>query len=336
MNNIIEMKQPILSYSYNKIIEIIKKIILIDNYKIDMLLFYPKKKEWFDKNILYVAEIIKKNPDITKSINYYKGSGYYLLNSILINEKLPFILSHLSRNLRENKTKINTKTLYIFPDDVEKIKLYEKNKIISHINNIDILFKKNYLDDCILFRGINENNYVKKNIDKLRNMEIFINLSTSYIKNKVFKNNENEILFKNYSSFSLNPFISLKFINKYNNKNISYFLIIKVKKEHNIPGFFLSDIYDNKSNNFSSYNSIYDEEFEILISRNLKIKILKIKEIKIKNNKILQNLSIKNAYESKNSESKIIDKKIKIIYAETLPFEYPKEPNFDGYKYLCV
>ena len=166
-------------------------------------------------------------------------------------------------------------------------------------------------------------------------MEIFTNLTYSKIKNKVFKNNENEILFKNYSSFSLNPFIPLNFINKYN-KNISYYLILQIKKEHNIPGFFLSDIYSNKLNNFSSYNLQDYDEFEILISRNLKIKILKIKEIKIKNNKIQKNLSIKNVYKSKNSESKIIDKKIKIIYAETLPFEYPKEPNFDGYKYLCV
>ena len=165
-------------------------------------------------------------------------------------------------------------------------------------------------------------------------MEIFTNLTYSKIKNKVFKNNENEILFKNYSSFSLNPFIPLNFINKYN-KNISYYLILQIKKEHNIPGFFLSDIYSNKLNNFSSYNLQDYDEFEILISRNLKIKILKIKEIKI--NKIQQQLSIKNAYELKNSKSNNVNyKRIKIIYAETLPFEYPSKPNFDGYKYLCL
>ena len=340
MNNI-DIKQPILSYNIDKIIDIIKKIIMIDNYKIDIFLFYPEKKEWFDKNILFISKILKNNPDITKSIMYYKNIGYILINTILINEKLPFILqsSKLLKNFRENKTKINTKSLYIFPDDIEKIKLYEKNKINSHINNIDMIFqKKNYLDDCVLFRGINENNYVKKDINQLTDIQMFFTLSSNKIKNKVFKNNENEILFKNYSSFSLNPYIPLNFINKNIDNSISYYLILRIKKEHNIPGFFLSNIFNNNLNNlnnFSSYNSIDYDEFEILISRDLKIKILKVKNIK-KNNIVQKNLSIKKTYELKNLKSnKINYHKIKIIYAETLPFEYPSRQYFDGYKYLC-
>ena len=337
MNNIIEMKQPILSYNIDKIIDIIKKIIMIDDYKINIFIFYPKKKEWFDKNILFISKILKNNQELIKSLVYYKNYGYILLNSILINEKLPFILKSLkvSKNLKNNKTKINTRSLYIFPDDIEKIKLYEKNKILSQINNIDSIFQqRNYLDDCILFRGMNENEKIHDNLDKKTNMKIFSNLANSIIKNKIFKNNEDEILFKNYSSFSINPFIPLYFMNKYNNST-SYFLILKIKKEHNIPGFFLSNIFFNNNINFASYNLIDYDEFEILISRNLKIKILKIKNIKINKDK-KKFLSIKNIYNLDYLKTiKTTHKNIKIIYAESLPFEFPNIPDFNGYKYLC-
>jgi hypothetical protein len=326
-----------------KLIEnIVKSIISKDStkFKYNYEIFFPLKKEWFEINIKYLNNIKNDRPDILKSLIYYKGNGYYMLNKILINGKLPFILiydSYDAQNLKANKTKFNTPVIYIFPDDIEKIKLYERNKIINHIKNIDYVFtKKEFkLSDCILFRGIHSSSYSKNTSNN--DYAIFEKLISSSTTNIQF--NSEEILFKNYSSFSLNPLVSINFSGTYNKNSVSYILILNIKKEHNVPGIFLSNIFFNINTPYK-YNNIKGDEMEILISRNLKIKILKIKIIENKINKdtSFSYKSLKEIYKEDNKKENLVNKKkiIKIIFAESLPFEYPGELNLDGYKYLCV
>lgn len=332
------INQKVIKLDMNTIIKIIEQLYkknFKNDFNFDIKIFFPKKKDFFD---FYIEQIsLIKNNNLSESLIYYKGYGYKIINKILINEKFPLILKYneYKSKLKINKTKFNTRALYIFPDDIEYIKKYEQNKILNHIKNIDGLFKKDFckLSDCILFRGMQEkiqsNN--SKNID---DYSIFDKL-TGFKNTKIFDNNKNEILFKNYSSFSFNPLVSLNFSESYDDSDIPYFIILNIKKEHNIPGFFLSgSLFE--SNNTQKYNENKYDEIEILISRNLKIKILKITKIK-KNKKMNHPESIKNIYSKDSLIKKHTEKYFKIIYAESMPFEYPSELNIqDGYKYLCM
>jgi hypothetical protein len=331
-----DINQNILKNSMNKIISLIKDIILQKSSK-DLKDFFPKNKNFFYNYILKLNELYKNNNKILESLIFYKSNGYIIINKILIYGKFPYILSYphieYNLNLKSHKTQLNTQSLYIFPDDVDRIKRYHQNKILNHIKNLDNILNKDFckLSDCILFRGISS----ELNLNSLTNIDDtkLYNLLHDYQKkSKITFNNKDDYLFKNYSSFSFNPNMALKFLQK-TSKFKSYFLILNIKKEHNIPGFFLSDLFffANKNNdiNITKYNSINYDEIEILISRNLHIKILKITKLKFKDNIFS---SIKNIYNDNLDKEYSID----IIYAESLPFEQPPELNIEGYKYLCI
>jgi hypothetical protein len=160
------------------------------------------------------------------------------------------------------------------------------------------------------------------------------------IKNKKILNKEDEeFTFDNYISSTFNINTALNFTN-YLNSNI--FIILNIKKEHNVPGLYLSKIFFNDINNINNIgNKIIkniDSEAEVLLHRNLKIKILKIKNINIKkpayNSK---SYSIKELYET--NKKKVDIKKqiqIKLIYAESCPYSLPNVfiPE-NKFKYLC-
>ena len=321
-----DINQNILKINIDEIINIIKNIINTKDTK-NIKIFFPKDKKYFYNYVLNIKELYKNNDNLLESLVFYKGYGYNIINKILINNAFPFILSYYNTNLNSHKTPLNTRSLYIFPDDIEHIKEYYQNKILNHIKNLDNIFTKDFckLSDCILFRGFSIHNNEKMKINNVDDKKLFYYLEKHKTPNISF-NNKDDFLFKNYSSFSFNPFIPLNFIN---NRHTSYYFILNIKKEHNIPGIFLSDIFFSKYNNINGYNKIIGDEIEIMISRNLHIKILKITKLKIKHN---QYKSIENIY----TNIKPIDKYIKIIYAESLPFEIPDKPNIKGYMKVCL
>jgi hypothetical protein len=132
-------------------------------------------------------------------------------------------------------------------------------------------------------------------------------------------NKEKQVIMKNFNSFTFNPYVALKFV-----KENGYLLVLKIRKENKVPGIFLSNILWNNKPTFNNYSKKKYEEMEVLISRNLKIKILKKKEIQVSNDIIK---SINDIY---NKNMNYSYNKIKIIYAETLPFEKPLDFNPDG------
>jgi hypothetical protein len=173
----------------------------------------------------------------------------------------------------------------------------------------------------------NNNNFLK----------IFQKMTQNYeykIKNKQIVNKiDEEYTFNNFISSTFNIKTALKFLG-----NSGIFFIINIKKEHNVPGLFLSNLFfydiNNNNNIEKKIINMKDTESEILINRNLTIKILKIKNI-IKNIKETSFYSIKNLYKTDKTEG-IIKKKIKIIYAESCPYILPEKfiPD-NNFKYLC-
>jgi hypothetical protein len=325
----------------NYIKKIIKNIQSDFNNDIEYKDFYPRKIDWYKYNIKILKKIIKDN-DFYKSLCYYKSSGYILINKILIEGSFPFIylFSNYNHNTKNifNKTSINTKPIYLFPNNTQKISEFKKNIILKNINNIDKIFNKYYnelkLSECILFRGMNINNKSDKKIFTT----IFKNMtmSSEYIKtNKIKLNINNDFTFKNYISTSFNIRTALNFID-FNDEN-PIFMIIRIKKEHNVPGIYLSNLFWEK--NIDKIPSIekniiklVDRESEILLNRNLTIKVIKIDNLKLKDVKYF--FSISDLYKKDDKTSK--NKYLKIIYAESLPYVLPETfmPK-DTFKYIC-
>ena len=237
--------------------------------------------------------------------------------------------SNISNIFNKETTIIDTKPIYIFPDDIKKISEYKKNLLLTHINNIDFLYKTFYknilLDDCILFRGMH---------DYQPNKGIYKYLTDFYDDNinKInFKKGTN-FVFDNYVSTSLNIKTALSsFFSGYKSNTI---LVIKIKKEHNIPALYLPDSFSGKSiiekdilkKNF--YKN-YEYEFEILLNRNFTIKIKNIKKIDIKN---INFTKINNIYSNKKN-----NKSLKIVFAESCPYILPEQFILkNDYKYFCT
>ena len=326
------MNQEIAKFDNKKIFNIIQNIIF-QKFDNDLHIFFPKKKEWFEDYIVKLKEIYKNDRNLIKSLIDYKRNGYLMINNILYHNAFPilyFFNQYNNANLFLNNP-VGVKSIYIFPNDIEKIKEFKKKEILNHIQNIDnIILNNNFeLDDCILFRGISTLNKKSDNqlFESLSQMTGF-DYTTQYYNDLIF-NKETDITMKNYNSFSFNPYVALQFI-----RANGYLFVLKIKKEDKVPGIFLTNALFNSNPNFNNYSKNKFDEMEVLISRNLKIKIIKKKEIKTA---IDIRKSINQIYNKTNNNSNIY-RKIKIIYAETLPFERPLEfsPDRNSFKYMCV
>ncbi len=337
----------------NKIIE--KIIINLKSNKqkiINNKIFFPKKKNWFEHYLKILKKIIKfKNESL--SLIYYKRNGYIEINKLLIHKSLPYVFifnnmyDDIIQPIFNKKTIIDTKPIYIFPDDIKKISEYKKNELLNHINNIDFLYKTFYknilLDDCILFRGMH-NNQTKKGINKF-----LYNFYDDNDNHKINFKKGNNFVFDNYVSTSLNMKTPLSgFFSGYRGEII--ILVIKIKKEHNIPGLYLPESFFNKSiiekdNLKKKFYKSYESEFEILVNRNFTIKINNIKKINLKNNSTYIS-KINNIYLNKNNKDDKkhkIDKKhkkhnnvLKIVFAESCPYTLPEQFVLNkDYKYIC-
>ena len=323
--------QQIINYSDNKIRKIIERIYSFDNQE-ELQIFFPQNINYFEQDIRYLKKINKTNPELINSLSKYKGTEYKLINNVLIRKQFPLIYLSPSHNPDD--------TRYLFPDDVYKVKQKKEKGILDCINNIDkIILNNKTLDDTILFRGLIIPK--RRKIDK--NENLFAQLSTNFIYNNINYKKNNVIKFDNFLSTTFNLNIALDFtyipidsagklIKKAQNNNETILLIIRIKKEHEIPSVFCSNIFFNNINNKSFIREwkykIYDE-FEVLLSRNTEFKITNIKVI---HNKVKKGLSISNVYDKLKT-----DNYIKLVFLESLPFQRPEpfEPK-KKYKYVCV
>ena len=340
----IDIDQEILKKKnlYSFITKLIQSI--YNTKKIDYTILFPKDKEWFIyyKNIL--KNMIKDSKNI-KSLVYYKGSGYININKLLISKSLPyiFLFSKYDNSIKNmyNKTSINTDPIYIFPNDLKKISEHKKNNLLKHISNIDYLFTKYYneliLSDCILFRGMSSEELLSdKPKSKINFNDIFYKMKKQQSisnTNKLNLNENNEFIFDNYISTTFNIKTALNFAS-------NILLVLNIKKEHNIPGIYLSELFFRNINSKKDLNNFFkinDFEFEILLHRNFKIKIKKVKTIKIDTDYYFSS-SINDLYkkEKKDKKENTI-KSIKLVFAESCPFEIPSEFTIQNdYKYICT
>lgn len=341
----IEIEQEILKKKnlYLFITKLINSI--YSKKKIDYSIFFPKEKEWFIYYKKVLQNMLKDSKNI-KSLVYYKGSGYININKLLISKSLPYVylFSKYDNSIKNmyNKTSINTNPIYIFPDDLHKISEHKKNNLLKHISNIDYLFTKYYndivLSDCIVFRGMSDiellNNYKSKS--KSKSKINFNNLFSKMViqqslsdKHKLNLDENNEFVFNNYTSTTFNIKTALNFAS-------NILLVLNIKKEHNIPGIYLSNLFFgniNSQKNLNNFFKINDFEFEILLHRNLKIKIKKVKTVKIDKGYYFSS-SINELYKKDKKENNI--ETIKLVFAESCPFEIPPEFQIQNdYKYIC-
>ena len=327
---------------YSFITKLIQSI--YNKKKIDYTILFPKEKEWF----IYYKKILKsmlKDSKNIKSLVYYKGIGYININKLLISKSLPyiFLFSKYDNSIKNmyNKTSINTDPIYIFPDDLKKISEYKKNNLLKHISNIDYLFTKYYneliLSDCIVFRGMsNEDLLSNKSKSKVNFNDLFYKMkkqSSLSNKNKLDLNENNEFVFDNYISTTFNIKTALNFAS-------NILLVLNIKKEHNIPGIYLSNLFFGNINSEKNLNNFFktqDYEFEVLLHRNFKIKIKKVKTIKIDADYYFSS-SINGLYKKEKKEKTDNNiETIKIVFAESCPFEIPQEFQIQNdYKYICT
>jgi hypothetical protein len=324
-----KLMQPIINYSDNKITKIIERVYSFNNQE-SLPLFFPKDINYFEQDIRYLKKIKKSDPKLINALSQYKISEFKLINNVLIRKQFPLIYLSPSHNPDD--------TRYLFPDDVYKVKNRKEKSILECINNIDrVILNNKTLDDTILFRGLIIPK--RKKIDK--NENLFAQLSQFTYNNINYKKN-NVIKFDNFLSTTFNLNIALNFANnptdssgkfiKTENNGEAILLIIKIKKEDEIPSIFSSSILFNNINNESfirEWKYASDEEFEILLSRNTEFKITNIKVI---HNKVKKGLSISNVYDKLKK-----DNYIKLVFLESLPFQRPEpfEPK-KKYKYVCV
>jgi hypothetical protein len=339
----IEIEQEILKKKnlYSFITKLINTV--YSKKKIDYSIFFPKEKEWFIHYKKILKNMLKDSKNI-KSLVYYKGSGYININKLLISKSLPYVylFSKYDNSIKNiyNKTLINTDPIYIFPDDLKKISDHKKNNLLKHISNIDYLFTKYYneliLSDCILFRGMsNEELLSNKQKSKVNFNDLFYKMRTQKSvsnTNKLELDENNEFLFDNYISTTFNIKTGLNFAS-------NILLVLNIKKEHNIPGIYLSNLFFsniNSQKNLNNFFKTHDYEFEILLHRNFKIKIKKVKTIKIDRGYYFSS-SINELYKKDKKDKKENNTEtIKIVFAESCPFEIPPEFQIENdYKYIC-
>ncbi len=336
-----KIEQPIIKYKTDDIIKVIENIIKRE-FNGDMKIFFPKNKKWFIDNMNLIKKMAK-DKNIEKTLIYYKKGGYIMINSILHNNSFPLIYLHKdfdNANLFR-KTIIGTEPTYLFPKDISLIKEYEKNRYLNYIDTLDLILNFNtdfLLDDCMLFKGYTA--FIKKFHSKKINMKILSEIDANILpygseyllqeyNNFIFNNKK--VTLKAYNSFSLDPLIALKFI-----EDSGYLLVLKVNKNDKVPGIFLSNIFLYKNIKYNNFLNKNKDEIELLLPRNLKIKIVKKKEIKL--SKLLFDRSINQIYTNENRNNRNKYNKIKIIYAETMPYQYEQQfmPDNDGFEYFCV
>uniref|UniRef100_A0A6C0EXV5 Uncharacterized protein n=1 Tax=viral metagenome TaxID=1070528 RepID=A0A6C0EXV5_9ZZZZ len=226
-------------------------------------------------NITKFKEFYKKLSKADKEIlNFYKaatsGVGYIHINKYLYNNTLDDLdLNDIIDYYNINKNKLftnNTQNLFdINRIDMTKIskfvEYYINKNIVNNINNIDKLFMNKNIPKIdginVLYRGTKGDTQTSKK-SKIGDEIIFKNFLSTSTK------------MDNATSFS-NNFFNKKFKIKY---NCCIYILYNVK---NIPFIYLPwNITQNKSLDNFKINMVSGDEFEYLLPRNLKFKIINI------------------------------------------------------------
>lgn len=284
----------------------IKRKLLINEYHI------ASKYEDFYKKI---------SRNERRILGLYKGNGYKLINKYLLGQSIDEIKESQLKNFENYiKSLSNIDKNIINLVDIKKIsmqkfiELYVNKIVIEPINILTNLFKNKHINKLsnkdVLYRGLRICFMEKYNIG-------------------------DDVIFKNFSSTSKDLNTALMFAGGWSQQEPCLCVISKCK---NLPFIYLPwKVADMENREFNVLTSnTKNTEFELLLPRNLKLKLVKktIEHIPIyksstylelKNSLKLANLKkqIKNTSKNKSNKSnkkhnnlEIIFKKIPIYYLE--------------------
>lgn len=240
INNFSRVINNIIIYymdNYKKHIEYNKKLIKESD------IFIKKYKKFYSK--------LEKNE--LQALDSYKGSGYYIINHLLYNNKFnkDYIMEYIAHS--KDGRELVVKGLY----DYVKSRISET---LSNISGIDKLFVKAPESDkkLTLFRGVYE------------------------MKDKFLSKHKvgDKIKFNSYTSTSFAPSVSAKFIDKSYKKKLSCcFMVITIPK--GVKMIYLPWFNQDPNKPISLSNSYYSsDEFELLLPRGCEFIVTKIDKIK--------------------------------------------------------
>lgn len=269
-------------------------------------------------NIKNANEFYKKlSTDEKNVLSHYKGFGYVNMNSYLYNKNIIkdlYISDYVFKTDLQNLYSNNTKNLFnyknIILSDIPKfVEFYINNVIIKKINILDSIFKKS-------------------NIPKLIGSERLFRGSRGHTGTNEKSKIGDEIIFKNFLSTSTEKEVSMNFTQYDTKKNKTMCCMYVLTNLKDIPYIYIPwNIKKNLKKEFINTSNI--DEFEYLLPRNLKFKIINITNgINGAFNKLtfeqldflMQNKKLNNLNHMNNTDvNDIIDKmykKIKCIHLE--------------------
>ena len=235
---------------------------------------YVKKSK--TKNMLIMLENLNELNKFSKSLSQvekkvllnYKNTFYYIINKYLYDNINNLIIDEDFINILKKDYKTTD-----FPALNELINLNQIN-----FTNIHIYFKL-YMNNIINHINIIDNIFSKKDIPKLTGKEILYRGTNGHsITTNKSKIND-EIIIENFCSTSTKQIIAENFINNnygknnYGKNNICCLYILSGLK--NIPYLYLPWNINYKNYMNTKINEVFYDEFEFLLPRRLKFKIIK-------------------------------------------------------------
>lgn len=299
-----------------------KKKITSDNYKItksqivkikrDRIRLLTKKLNFVKKYHKFFKKLSSKEK---KALENYKMFGYSDINNYLLNDtKIKKIDIPMNTYGYDNKIRNCEQISEI---TLNKLDRYIENNINFFINNIRIM------DDI----------FNNKNCPKLTGTELLYRGIQDKYDSEKYKEG-NEIIMKNFQSTSLSQNISQKFMKLWSNKDKIPCCLFEIIKCKDVPFIYLPwDISTKNNKNELLEGSLFEfgDEFEVLLPRNLKFKILKVRKnfiqdtimskdiTDIKNKQILKLLKKEGSNNITNDNLiEHIDKIFKNIYVITI------------------
>ena len=232
---------------------------------IKMLSNIIKFKEFYKKLSKADKDVLSFYKQPSHSVGYNHINKYLYNNNTLDDLDLNDIIDYY--NINKNKLFTNN-TQNIF--DINKIDMTKISKFVEYYINKNIVNNINNIDKL----------FMNKNIPKIDGIDVLYRGTQGDTQTSKKSKIGDEIIFKNFLSTSTKMDNATSFSNNFFNKkskvkyNCCIYILYNVK---NIPFIYLPwNIKQNKSLDNFKINMISSDEFEYLLPRNLKFKIINI------------------------------------------------------------
>jgi len=235
-----------ITFGFNSISNFIfsrsSRVILISGFHVSLKLGLITQKEF--QNIF---DQYKKSIDLFLQNNDFRYLSFFYSTDIYLVYKQNKIIIKKSKNLTNNRLKINFDEIVKLTNKNFKLILYKKNCNFFEFQNKKI--KKIVFSDTL---KINKSVFVPIILEKMSFDDKFIFITSSFSKVNFLK--EKVFSYINFLSY----FSYFKIINKFIIYFSKYFLIIRKKVKKNIKHYKIITLYDNKLTVSETIISIYE------------------------------------------------------------------------------